>query len=312
MVRREILLVIIPTIPAQTPLARHDRACYAIVMDRTLLIAVLAMSLGMSLIPLGDTFGKSLMGLGVIPIFVAFARYAVGAAVLIPFTGVSGIKPLMFDWRIWFRSALQVGTIVAILTGLQTETLANTFGAFFAGPLISYLLSAAFLGEKITWPRTILLIIGFAGVLLVVKPGFAMTPGLGFAALAGVFYGAFLTASRWLSGVAKPKDLLMSQLITGAIMIAPFGLMHLPDFTPWIIFLIAGSGLSSMIGNLFIVMAYRRAPASIMAPFVYVQLISAAILSFVVFGDIPDPIAATGLILIVVSGLATLAFSRSR
>lgn len=279
-------------------------------MDRPFLIAVLIMSLGMSLIPVGDTFGKALMGAGTLPIFVAFARYAVGAALLIPFTGFGGIKPLFFDWRIWFRSSLQVGTIVSILTGLQTETLANTFGAFFAGPLISYLLSALLLGEKITWPRTILLVIGFAGVLLVVKPGFAMTPGLGFAFLAGVFYGSFLTASRWLSGIAKPHDLLLSQLITGSIMIAPFGLMALPEFTPKIALLLAGSGLASMLGNLFIVMAYRRATASTLAPFVYVQLISATALSYIVFGNLPDTLAAIGIALILTSGLATLAFIR--
>jgi drug/metabolite transporter (DMT)-like permease len=279
-------------------------------MDRTLLIAVLTMSLGMSLIPLGDTFGKAMMGLGALPVFVAFARYAVGAALLLPFTGIKGSLPLMRDWRIWFRSSLQVGAILGILTGLQTETLANAFGAFFAGPLISYLLSAWLLGEKITWPRTILLIIGFAGVLLVVKPGFAMTTGTAFAAIGGVFYGAFLTASRWLSSVGRSQDLMLSQFIIGTLMISPLGLAAIPDFTPWLAVLVIGSGAASMLGNLLIIMAYRHATASILAPFVYVQLISAAILSYVIFGDIPDPIAATGLVLIVASGLATLAFSR--
>jgi drug/metabolite transporter (DMT)-like permease len=65
-----------------------------------------------------------------------------------------------------------------------------------------------------------------------------------------------------------------------------------------------------MLGNLLILMAYRHATASILAPFVYVQLISAAILSFVIFGDIPDAIAATGILLIIISGLATLVFNK--
>jgi drug/metabolite transporter (DMT)-like permease len=281
-------------------------------MDRTLLSAVLTMSLGMSLIPLGDTFGKAIMSFGVLPVFVAFARYVVGAAALLPFTNTASIVPLMRDWRVWFRSSLQVGAILSILTGLQTETLANAFGAFFAGPLISYLLSAALLGEKITWPRTVLLIIGFAGVLLVVKPGFAMTPGLAFAGLGGIFYGAFLTASRWLSGIGRSQDLMVTQFLIGSLLIAPLGLAQIPEFTPWLIFLIAGSGLSSMLGNLLILMAYRHATASILAPFVYVQLISAAILSFIIFGDIPDAIAATGITLIILSGLATLVFNKPK
>lgn len=280
-------------------------------MDRTLLTAVLTMSAGMSLIPVGDSFGKALLGFGVLPVFVAFTRYVVGAVLLVPFTGLKGASLLMRDWRVWFRSALQVAAILGILTGLQTETLANAFGAFFAGPLISYLLSAWLLGEKITWPRTILLIIGFFGVLLVVKPGFAMTPGLAFAAIGGICYGAFLTASRWLSNIGRAQDLMLAHFIMGSLLIAPLGLAAIPAVTPWIGALIAGSGAASMLGNLLIIMAFRHAPASILAPFVYVQLISAAILSFVVFGDIPDLIALAGIILIIASGLATLFFSRS-
>ncbi|MEP5760719.1 MAG: DMT family transporter [Litoreibacter sp.] len=281
-------------------------------MDRTLIIAVISIAFGMSLIPLGDTFGKAMLGLGVAPLFVAFARYFLGSLLLIPFTGIRNVLPLIKNWRVWFRAGLQVGAVLSILTSLQTESLANAFGAFFAGPMVSYLLSAWLLGEKITWARTVLLIIGFCGVLLVVKPGFAMTTGLAFAALGGFFYGAFLTTSRWLSTLGRSQDLMLSQVIIGAVFLAPVGMLNLPNFTFNLSLLLIGSGAASMLGNLLIVLAYARAPASILAPFVYVQLVSAMMLGFVIFGDWPDPISLMGLTLIFFSGAATLAFSRPK
>lgn len=279
-------------------------------MDRTLLFAIVVMSLGMSLIPLGDTFGKAMVGAGIAPLFIAFARYAIGAAVLVPFSGLKGVRPLMRDWRVWMRSAFQVCAILGILTSFKTEPLANAFGAFFAGPIVSYALSVWFLKEQVTLPRTILLVIGFFGVLLVVQPGAGMTPGLAYAAIGGAFYGAFLTTSRWLSTIARSQDLMLSQLVKGTILLAPLGLMNLPEITFTVSWLILGSGVSSMLGNLLIVMAYRHAGASILAPFVYMQLVGAAILGVVIFGDIPDPVALSGIVLILTSGFATLLIRR--
>lgn len=291
-------------------LASANIGCYRWNMERTLLFAILIMSLGMSLIPLGDTFGKALVAAGAAPFFVAFSRYVIGATFLVPFTGIGGLGPLMRDWRAWMRSLFQVFAIVGILTSFRTEPLANAFGAFFAGPIISYALSVWFLKEQVTWPRTTLLLAGFLGVLLVVQPGFGMTPGLAYAAIGGAFYGAFLTTSRWLSTVAKPQDLMMSQLVKGSILLLPVGVMNWPEIDLWMTWLIAGSGLASMLGNLLIVIAYKHAQASILAPFIYMQLVSAAILGVVIFGDVPDNIALSGIALILASGFGTLLLKR--
>jgi drug/metabolite transporter (DMT)-like permease len=70
------------------------------------------------------------------------------------------------------------------------------FAAFFIGPLLYFALSAWQLKEKITWVQAALLLLGFCGVLLVVKPGFEYSPGLEFAVLGGCSYGSFLTASK--------------------------------------------------------------------------------------------------------------------
>lgn len=280
--------------------------CYATVMERSVFLAVMMMSLGMLLIPLGDTAGKLMTSAGIAPFFVAWTRYLIGLVVLLPFAMHPDAVRLLGNWRIWLRSAIQVVTITSILTALQTEPIANVFAAFFLGPMVSYVLSVTLLKEQASTQRVILLSIGLIGVFLVVKPGFGMTPGLAWAAFAGCCYGMFLTASRWVAPLGKPVHLLITQLLIGAILLTPFGLLNLPEITTSVTGLVLWSGIASMFGNLLLVFAYARAGASILAPFVYVQLIGATAYGWLVFGNWPDGLSALGLVVIFLSGFVTL------
>ncbi|MEM8591248.1 MAG: DMT family transporter [Pseudomonadota bacterium] len=268
--------------------------------------AVLIMLVGMSLIPLGDTFGKLLTGQGVAPIFVAFTRFAIAALVLIPFLPAGAFAALR-DWRLWLRASLIAGGICSILTALSTEPIANVFGAFFIGPIVAYTLSAWLLKEPASWPRTSLLLIGFFGVLMVVQLGPGMRIGLLFAVLAGGFYGAFLTASKWLVNAAPPLTLLFSQLAISALITAPFGLANIPPLDLATLALTTGSSLSSMGGNLLLIVAFSLAHSTRLAPFVYFQIVAATFLGWAVFGAIPDTLALAGIALLVGSGFASLA-----
>ena len=281
-------------------------------MTRDDLRALPLMLVAMTLIPAGDAAGKLLGEAGVAPVFTAWSRFALGAALLLPFI-LDAVQPRLFlDWRIWLRALLIAGGIVSILTALRTEPIANVFGAFFIGPILAYLLSAWLLREGFSARRLALLGLGFVGVLLVVRPGFGMSPGLGFAVLAGVFYGAFLTASRWLAGVARPRALLLSQLVIGALVLTPFGLPAIPEFTPRIGALTLASAQGSMLGNLCLILALRMAPASRMAPFVYTQLVAATALGWAVFGVWPDMLTLAGLAILMASGFGSLALREGR
>jgi len=271
--------------------------------------AVLAMVVpAMFCIVAGDTAGKALTHAGAHPFFVAWARFAMAAIVLLPLSGLSRAElPQLADWRILLRGALVVGGIASILTALSSEPIADVFGAFFIGPIISYTLAALLLKERVTPARSLLLALGFIGVLLVVKPGFGAGMGMGFALLAGVFYGSFLTATRWLAGGFRPRFLLISQLLVGSVLLAPLAFaMGAPAMTPWIWMLLAFSAAGSAMGNFLLAMANRTAPASVIAPLVYTQLIAATILGYVAFGDWPDPLSLIGLAIILTSGLLSL------
>jgi drug/metabolite transporter (DMT)-like permease len=281
-------------------------------MHSDTLRALPLMLLAMALIPSGDAAGKLLSEAGVAPVFTAWSRFALGAALLAPFVLHLTPPRLFLDWRVWLRGGLIVGGIVSILTALRTEPIANVFGAFFVGPMVAYLLSVWLLREAFSAARVALLVVGFAGVVLVVKPGFGMTPGLGFAVLAGLFYGAYLTASRWLAELARPRAMLISQLVVGALVLAPLGLPAMPEITGRVAALTLASALGSMLGNLCLILALRMAPATRLAPFVYTQLIAATVLGWAVFGVWPDALTLAGLAILLVSGLATLGLRGGR
>lgn len=273
--------------------------------------SVALMFVAMSLIPLGDTAGKLLTGgHGASPFFVAFSRFAVGAVMIALILGGRVQWALYRDWRVWMRAGLIAAGIASILTALQTEDIATVFGAFFIGPIFSYVLSVLFLRERVTTAQTVLLALGFCGVLLVVRPGFGMTPGLGFAVLAGLFYGAFLTASRWLAEIAPPRQLMLSQTVLGTLLLMPMGLWQVPVFTAPVAGLVLLSGVASASGNLLLILAYRRTGATVLAPFVYFQLVSATVLGWTVFGTFPDTLALIGLAVLVSAGLGTVFLRR--
>lgn len=261
-----------------------------------------------SLIVVGDTCGKLLGQRGVDPAFIAFSRFLIGALVILPISGLrfSELRGLL-DWRIILRGALITGGILSILTALKTEPIANVFGAFFIGPVVSYILAIFLLKERPTIGRSIFLAVGFCGVMLVVKPGLDMNPGMGFALLAGAFYGCFLVATRLVANEVRPRLLLLSQLFIGSCLLAPLGLaVPLPDISGGAALLILGSALGSAAGNYLLVIANRRAEASLIAPLVYLQLISATGVSLFVFKDQPDLVALLGLCLILASGAGSL------
>jgi len=256
----------------------------------------------------GDTAGKLLTADGVDPIIVAWSRFGLAALILLPFSGLT-LKELpdLLKWRVLVRSAFITGGIICILTALKTEPIANVFGAFFIGPVISYILAILFMGEKPSLSRSILLAVGFIGVMLVVKPGFGGSIGLIFALAAGICYGAYLAMTRTVAGRYRPRFLLISQLLIGSVILMPLGLTtDLPDLNLPATLLILVSALSSAFGNYLLVVSSRQAEASLIAPLVYSQLISATVMGVLVFNEWPDVVSLIGLVLIAFSGFGSL------
>ena len=275
-------------------------------LPRVVVMVVMAMVLIVS----GDAAAKVLGGQGFDPVFTAWSRFALAAVIIAPFAGLQRSDLAQAkDWRLILRAMLIVGGIVCILTALRTEDMATVFGGFFVGPIVAYALSAFLLGERVTLARTILLGLSFVGVLIVVRPGFGMTAGMGFAILAGCFHGSYLVATRWLAGGFRPRFLLLSQRVIGAVVLAPFAVGPLPAITGNAAVLIGISAMGSALGNLLLVLVNRTTPANVIAPLIYSQLVVATVLGVIIFGDWPDSITLIGLAVIAIAGASSVWFA---
>ena len=267
--------------------------------------------LAMTLIVGGDTAGKVLTQSGVAPSFVAWSRFALAAVILVPLSAMQrGEWRLLADWRVILRAALIAGGIFCILTALRSEPMANVFGAFFVGPIVAYVASALLLKERVSLARSILLAIGFLGVLLVVRPSGSVGAGIWWAVAAGCLHGGYLTATRWLAVSYRPRFLLASQLMIGAVLLAPVGVVALPDLGAGGWGLILVSALGSAFGNLILVLINRQVPASVTAPLIYFQLVAATAYGLAVFNEWPDQITLAGLVVILATGVAGFILSR--
>ena len=275
-------------------------------LPRVVVMVVMAMVLIVS----GDAAAKVLGGQGFDPVFTAWSRFALAAVIIAPFAGLQRSDLAQAkDWRLILRAMLIVGGIVCILTALRTEDMATVFGGFFVGPIVAYALSAFLLGERVTLARTILLGLSFVGVLIVVRPGFGMTAGMGFAILAGCFHGSYLVATRWLAALFRPRFLLLSQLVIGAVVLAPFAIGPLPAITGNAAVLIGISAMGSALGNLLLVLVNRTTPANVIAPLIYSQLVVATVLGVIIFGDWPDSTTLIGLTVIAIAGASSVWFA---
>ena len=257
------------------------------------------------LIPTGDAASKLLSNNhGQHPYFIAWARFAIGSILVIPFISKNSLK-VFKNPLAWIRGVLLAVGISAISVAVSLENLTSVFAVFFVGPIISYILAVVFLKETVDLKRSILLFFGFCGILIIARPGFGFTLGLGFALLAGTTYGVFLMLSRLAASQEDPKGLLISQMAIATVITTPMALLYWPIQNIETLGLITVSGASSMLGNLFLILAYARAPATRLAPFVYFQLIGALFLGWIVFDTWPDGWGMLGLGLLIISGFGS-------
>lgn len=289
-------------------------------MKRILWVAIGFMVLGMTLIPVGDAIAKFLSNTtNYSASFLAWARFSLGACILLPlaFLNRSVSKPTYtFYARQSIRGVLIALTVVTIIKAVSLSPIAEVFGCFFIGPVLSVILSVILLGEKANKAEWLSVILGFVGVLLVVQPAFlgfsSLQPatiefdvdrtGLYWALLAGIFYGFFLVATRWAAATGDPIYQVTWQFMVAALVLAPFAIADLLQYgVESLLFFIAMS-FSSVLANYCSIQALARAKSAVLAPVVYMQVVAATLLGIVIFNEPLGIIAGLGLVIIVLSG----------
>jgi len=182
--------------------------------------------------------------------------------------------------------------------------LAETGAINFAIPLLVAAFAVPVLGERIGPRRWAAIVVGFLGVLLVVRPTPALFQPVALLSLASAsFAAAYTLTTRLVAQVDDHETSNAFAALVGAVLTTPFVplVWQTPEGIAWLPVVLVGS--FGAIGHYLLVAAHQHASAPILAPFWYTQIVPMLILGYLVFGDVPDGLTVTGAAVVLASGL---------
>lgn len=251
------------------------------------------------------------------PLVTVWARYVSGvfltALVINPWTQPGFLRTKRLHLQI-IRSVLMLLTTLCNFVALRYLQLTETTSILFSTPLIVALLAGPMLGERIGLGRLLAIGTGLIGVLVVMRPGLGVMHPAALLALAGaVSYAFYGVITRMLAAHDSSSTTTFYSSFAGVVLMTPL----LPWFwtTPpsaltWILLLMTGA-LGSF-GHWLLVLAHARAPAAILSPFIYTQIVWMLALGYILFGDWPNPWTMVGAAIVIASGLYLLYRERRR
>ena len=202
------------------------------------------------------------------------------------------------------RGCFGLAASFAAMTSFSLMPMADVYAILFATPLLVTALSVPLLGEQVGWRRWSAIIVGFAGVMIMLDPGRG-TVGIGtIAALTAALAASFsvilvrkLSATESTGSIALYSNLLIA-LVMGGWLLHDYRPMPLADIA-----LAGAAGIAGGAALLALIGAYRRAAAAIVAPFQYSQMIWGVMFGLIVFGDLPSAGVVLGSGIVIASGL---------
>jgi len=285
-----------PSAPA--PLTDQPLRGLALIVGATLLFAY------------NDTTNKLLITEYNVPMVTAI-RYIVHCllmlAIVAPLHGREMVRTQRTGLVIVRAASLALGSLL-VSFALQRMPVAETTAIVYLTPVLIVLFSGPLLKEKVGPMAWVAAVIGFAGVLLIARPGGGLDPiGVLFVLGNVVVSVTYNLLSRVLARTERTMAMLFYSALVGAI---GFGI-----FLPWTlhgvaptalqIVLFLGLGVSAWLGHYLFTQSYRYAPAALVAPMTYMHLLWAGILGWLVFGHAPEPIAMAGMALVALAGLVS-------
>ncbi len=265
--------------------------------------------------PLIDIFAK--LAITTIPSAeITAVRFVLQVIFILPIVIVRGTL-LDLTWKKtglhMLRGGLLVVTMLSFITTLKAMEVADAIAIFFVEPIILTILGSIFLKETIGWRRYTACAVGFFGALLVIQPSMQEVGWIALLPIVSAFgLAVFLLVTRLVAQNEDPWSMQFHAGIWGAVfcgMLLSIGDGTgseifdpvMPDMTAGLYLL--GVGVTATISGVLGVYAYRAAPASVLAPLQYLEIVSATIFGWLVFGDLPDALKWLGIAIIIASGL---------
>jgi len=273
---------------------------------RNIRIGILLMLSGTALFGCGESLVK-LLARNYDTAQIVWGRYVFHAAVFLAIFARSGIAAQMRTARPGLQLArsaiLLLGTIL-FFTALRYLSLADAVAINFFAPLLVTAFSIPILKEQVGIRRWIAILVGFAGVMVIIRPGLGIMHWAAILPLGtAVCYALYQVLTRIAGRTDHARTSLFWSAAVGTVVmsaIVPFR-WTAPDAAGWA--MMAATGFLFGLGHYLLIKGLERAPASVLSPFIYSQLIWATALGFFVFGDFPDGYSILGAFIVTGSGL---------
>jgi len=267
---------------------------------------ILLIVAAVSTFALMDTTAKYLSRTYPVP-GIVWARYAAQTLFLVvvfaPQLGLGLLRTRRAGLQI-LRGAILAASTVFFFSALALMPIAEAVAITFLSPLLLTAASAWLLKERVRRSAWAALLAGFFGVLIIIRPGGGVfTPAAILPILTAVSFAAYQLLTRKLAGVDSTMTTLFYSAIVGTVLLAPglpfYGRLPESGFDAA---LFAVLGVLASVGHFVLIRAFEHAPPSVLAPFVYSQLVAVLVLGYLVFGDFPNGWSLLGMAIIVLAG----------
>ncbi len=267
-------------------------------------LGLILMALAMFIIPIRDGIAKHMTD--ALPVFtIAWGTYVSAAIVAVPIAlklhGREALAPSGIRSQT-ARTLLLVGSMTVFFFSIRTVPLANAISAYFVAPFVAAALAPMVLGERVTKTVVVAVSCGFVGVLLVLRPDGDFDANILLAVVAGVLFAFYMLATRLAARQTPPMAALAYQSLLGAVVLTPFAFGAGFEGISAFLGAFAVVGVLQSTSHGLSIAAFRFAPASTLAPLVYLEIVAAVIVGLVAFGDWPQMQTWIGIAVILAAG----------
>lgn len=263
----------------------------------------------------GDAASKYLAA-EVPALHIVWLRYATSAVFLLAIIAWQGRSTTLRTRRAGLhllRGIGLIGSSILFVSSLKYLPIADATATSFVAPLFVTALSIPLLGESVGWRRWLATIVGLVGVVIVVRPGGAGFQLASLLPIASALSWAFsLIITRLMSGTENPIATVTYSTLFGALLTTLLLPLHWVEPTLEIALIGLFIGAVSTAGHWLVIVAFRFAGASLLAPFSYIQLLWATVSGYLLWAALPDLWTYVGAVIIAASGLYTAHRERLR
>ncbi|WP_258523715.1 DMT family transporter [Roseovarius sp. TE539] len=283
--------------------------------DGKITLGILLMVAFSLLAPLMDSFAK-LIGDAVAVAQVAATRFVFQAGLLLPLAWAMGWlhRPARLESGLHaLRAALLLVATGCFFTALRFMPIADAIAIFFVEPFILTLLGGLILREPIGPRRYIACAVGFAGAMLIIQPSFrAVGPVALLPVVTALCFAFYMILTRRMATRMHPITLQVYTAVAALVVAAPVlmvfdgsGVAPLDPSWPEarVAWMLVALGVIATLSHVCISFALSLAPASLLAPLQYLEIVGATLFGYLIFSDMPDATTFAGIALIVASGL---------